>query len=339
MENPIISFCIPTYNRCQLLSENISEIIKQSTENEVYTEICISDNCSTDDTSILIRSLPESPFSKIVYHVNDSNIGPDLNYLKSVELASSELCWFLGSDDKLAEGSLKRFLDQHKSNNSDIYLCERIDCNIDMRPFGRTKWCKINHQMSFQLNDTNELIDYLKKSISLGAVFSYLSSIIFNKKIWDLIEYDHQFTGTAYSHVYKLLKFKDYNTKLTYIPDAMVLCRHGNDHFLANGYTRRFLIDIDGYLLLGRVLFENKNELQYSFLEIMKKEHDYSYLLFIHSISNSKEWLGILMKLKHYRYNNYFLNITPFVPKKISNILYRANNFKKIIVNKFIQRR
>lgn len=332
MDKPVISFCIPTYNRCELLLENVNEIIIQAKNQKINVEICISDNCSTDNTKNVMEALIPPSGIRLIYHRNENNIGPDLNYLKSVDLAQGNYCWFLGSDDKIAEGCIDKFLKIHENVNSDIYLCERIDCNIEMIPFGKTKWSKINELKTCNLNDSKELISYFDDSISLGALFSYLSSIIFNKNVWDLIDYDDQFTGTAYSHVYKLLKFKDYNTTLTYIPDAYVMCRHGNDHFMANGFTKRFLIDIDGYLLLSDVLFENEKELKNSFLKVMKREHDYWYLLFIRSVSDSKEWPNIVEKLIKYSYSHFIVSWTFILPKKLCFMIFKLSNmYKKII--------
>ena len=44
---PVLSICIPTYNRCEYLMNNLQHICEHQ---EYDFEIIISDNASTDDT-------------------------------------------------------------------------------------------------------------------------------------------------------------------------------------------------------------------------------------------------------------------------------------------------
>jgi len=49
MENkPLLSICIPTYNRAECLKESLKKMIPVCSENNI--QICVSDNASPDDT-------------------------------------------------------------------------------------------------------------------------------------------------------------------------------------------------------------------------------------------------------------------------------------------------
>ena len=49
IEKPLLSICIPTYNRAELLRDNLEHIVSDPDfDDEV--EIVISDHCSTDET-------------------------------------------------------------------------------------------------------------------------------------------------------------------------------------------------------------------------------------------------------------------------------------------------
>lgn len=323
MSEILLSICIPTYNRGTLLNLNLLEIIKQANQLKNKIEICISDNASIDKTDEIIKLLPISDYVILKYFKNEKNIGPDLNYLNAVNLASGKYCWFMGSDDIISPNSLNKLFQSELLSDSDIYICNRIDCDYDMKPFFYNKWSEINVNKEFDFIDSNQFINYLELSNSLGSIYSYLSSIIFKKSIWDKIEYDNQFTGTAYSHVYKLLKFRSISSKIMYLPDYLVMCRHGNDHFMKDGIVKRFMLDIDGYLLLANKLFIDDTMIYSAFLSVMRKEHKLTKIILIKSKTNPNEWRHIKRKLVIYGYNKLFLNSLKWIPNRILNIIYK----------------
>ena len=64
-----------------------------------HVQVCISDNCSTDETekivSDAIKVIP------IKYKRNTANLGYARNLLKVVEMADGEFVWVIGDDDLL----------------------------------------------------------------------------------------------------------------------------------------------------------------------------------------------------------------------------------------------
>ena len=52
---PRISICIPTYNRSRHLSNCLNSIILNKNISNLNIQICVSDNCSTDDTEKVVR--------------------------------------------------------------------------------------------------------------------------------------------------------------------------------------------------------------------------------------------------------------------------------------------
>lgn len=73
MNKPLLSICIPTYNRAEYLKKSIESIICQPEFNSDEVEIVISDNCSTDKTEELCRNY-ENRYSNIHYFRNEVNI-------------------------------------------------------------------------------------------------------------------------------------------------------------------------------------------------------------------------------------------------------------------------
>lgn len=110
-EQPILSICIPTYNRADILRDNleiISEQLKRCNNAEV--EIIVSDNCSPDNTREVAANMQKLGLP-IVYNRNAENIGADGNFLKCMTIASGKYVYLLGDDDFFAPNAIGRLLD------------------------------------------------------------------------------------------------------------------------------------------------------------------------------------------------------------------------------------
>jgi len=170
-------------------------------------------------------------------------------------------------------------------------------------------------------------IDYFKSARALGAVFSYLSSIIVNRSSWNSVDYDSTMTGTAYSHAYILLALVADGAKLKYVHDALVMNRMGNDSFAQDGELQRFLLDIDGYLKLASKLFVDE-EVRSIFLNIMTHEHPWYRLAKI-KYFNKDKWTIVQDRLYPFGYSNRsfiaikLIGSTPYLIK-IMRILKRV---------------
>ena len=129
--NPLLSICVPTYNRSKLLKASLLSILEQIEGREDDVELIVSDNCSTDDTADVISSLQKN--MNFVYHRNSENIGAGANfYLLANELARGKYCWLIGDDDFLRKDSLGRLLEILKTNTDvDVVLHECPAHNIE----------------------------------------------------------------------------------------------------------------------------------------------------------------------------------------------------------------
>ena len=52
---PLLSICIPTYNRAELLRSALLSLVPQVKESGGEVELVVSDNCSTDDTRRVVE--------------------------------------------------------------------------------------------------------------------------------------------------------------------------------------------------------------------------------------------------------------------------------------------
>lgn len=83
---PILSICIPTYNRAEVLKQCLESIVTNNYFREDI-EIVVSDNHSTDNTSSIVFEYSKH-YSNIKYYRNKENIGGERNFIRVLNLAT-----------------------------------------------------------------------------------------------------------------------------------------------------------------------------------------------------------------------------------------------------------
>jgi len=73
MERPLVSICIPTFNRAPQLAKTLESIVTQPEFKAGQAEVVISDNASTDETESIGQQYA-SQYHNIHYFRNDQNI-------------------------------------------------------------------------------------------------------------------------------------------------------------------------------------------------------------------------------------------------------------------------
>ncbi len=115
--NPILlSICIPTYNRANVLEQTLSIITSDEEFNE-EVELIISDNCSTDTTREVVSAYAQR-FKNIHYYCNDSNI-KDRNFSKVLSYATGAYLKLQNDYLGFCPGALKYIKEKIQENRSD----------------------------------------------------------------------------------------------------------------------------------------------------------------------------------------------------------------------------
>ncbi len=120
-KQPLLSICIPTYNREKFLQETLDNIVHQDGFNTDDIEIVISDNASGDNTTHIVQGFIEK-YPNIKYVRNDTNIGADRNVLSVLGLWSGKYLWWITDDDIILPWGLAIILDVLRKNTDDIGL-------------------------------------------------------------------------------------------------------------------------------------------------------------------------------------------------------------------------
>lgn len=103
---PLISVCVPAYNRASLLPALLDSLLAQEFAD---FDILICEDSSPEREAIakVVLHYQQMAPGRIRYEQNPVNLGYDGNLRRLVELAHGRYCMFMGNDDLLCPGALE----------------------------------------------------------------------------------------------------------------------------------------------------------------------------------------------------------------------------------------
>jgi glycosyltransferase involved in cell wall biosynthesis len=119
VSNDQLAICIPTYNRQAQLRGCLESLLSQVAEEQLT--IYISDNASTDQTARVVSEFQQK-YPRIIYHRNQTNLGPDGNFTQVLKMASTHYAWLLGDDDRLVPGAVKTVVQAITGQSFDLVV-------------------------------------------------------------------------------------------------------------------------------------------------------------------------------------------------------------------------
>lgn len=81
-QNPLLSICIPTYNRADVLDETLMALFLNPEFDSEKVEVIVSDNCSTDNTIEIIAKYPLVRYYRNDINVKDKNFNIVLSHAR-----------------------------------------------------------------------------------------------------------------------------------------------------------------------------------------------------------------------------------------------------------------
>lgn len=116
----------PTYNRAYCLDKGYKALCRQTLKDFIWI---IIDDGSTDNTKELVQSWIDECKDFEIKYVYKKNGGLYTGYNKAIELADTELCVCVDSDDYLTDNAVEIIINKWKKDGSDEYAgIVGLDC-------------------------------------------------------------------------------------------------------------------------------------------------------------------------------------------------------------------
>ncbi|WP_084612719.1 glycosyltransferase family 2 protein [Pseudogulbenkiania sp. MAI-1] len=184
-DNKEIAFCIPTYNRADVLKESIPALIDIVKEWQIPIYIC--DNKSTDNTAEVIQQLMRE-YSALYYFSNEENIGPENNTVRVLGLPDTKYRWLLGDHYKIKDrATFRSVYEKITSEESYDFIVVNAENRVQDIP------------SQTYTNKESVIID-------LGWHMTMLSTLIYHKESLKKMDFD-RFEGTRFSQTFSILEY------------------------------------------------------------------------------------------------------------------------------------
>jgi glycosyltransferase involved in cell wall biosynthesis len=128
---PILSICIPTFNRAETLHMLLGNIADIKAEQGVNLEICISNNCSTDNTIDVVEKWQK--LFEITLFNQSENIGATRNLQYASTMGTGKWILLIGDDDGFNQSEFSKLLHLLKDAPAEHWHITRVT-NANKRP-------------------------------------------------------------------------------------------------------------------------------------------------------------------------------------------------------------
>jgi abequosyltransferase len=304
---PLLSICIPTYNRGRFLGETLASISEQITPD---IEVVISDNASDDETHEVVQRF-RSRIPRLVYSRNGTNQGFSRNFMRAVELSSGRYAWLLGSDDVVRAGMVARVLEELDSGYT-VYLFDRLEWDADTNEqrLDATLDARVRPSR-FRLSDRRALLRYLHAARTITAMFSFISSVVFRRTAWDRVPFPSHWHDCAFPHAIRLFGMLGSGGELLIVREPLVLSRLMNDTFNPEGkYTiRRLLMDFHGYHMIIAEYWAGDRAVGAAARAVMRRTHPTTDVLKFRRIVRPDEVAELCESLREFGYGRVFVSL------------------------------
>lgn len=225
-----LSVCIPNYNRPDRLEKLVRAVVNQilNLRLERIIEICISDDCSPLNPDFIIEKLKtDYPAVLLNYRRNEQNMGMDHNFLNSVMMAQGKYAWIIGNDDLPTENAFHIFMNVVNDDTyKDVdFIVTPFDCYDYENNYRMTTYPFGSSMGSFMIdtNDRNGLHQLIMNVQSNGAMFDFLSNVIFKRERW--LEHANKFDdkmNTLFIQIYMNMQTLLDGARYLYIPEKII---------------------------------------------------------------------------------------------------------------------
>lgn len=316
----LLSICIPTFERCEYLDKLLLDIANIEKKLLKNIQVCISNNCSKDETEQVINKFREK--INIKSKLNKTNIGAYKNLISVLNMADGDWSIPIGDDDNLG-----------REFHELIYLLKNMSKNTII--FNGVEGHKPNERIfiNFFKNGLTSK-NYIKRKIVKEGLypFGYIGNYTFPT---NLIKKNKNIPKNWF-HIWiflKLLNIKD--TKFYSLKKSIIIFKNKGNLFWT--LNNRCKINIDKLNMLIQLQGEISKKNVKFFLSIIyiRELLDFGNLknfIACRVVSKSKEFkelINLFNNLEKFIFLNkfyiIFMSIITKIPKKY---LIKLINFK-----------
>jgi glycosyltransferase involved in cell wall biosynthesis len=189
-----ITFCIPTYNRLNLLERCINSILQLTFDYKVI----IADNYSLDGTKSYCESLVQK-YDFISYYRHSQNIGSINNFLFVIGKVSTDYISIIADDDYFISENYIEFYKEVQKIDSNLYVARAI--RLDSNNFIKKNLPENGYNNGFYVEESAQ-------NIILSDLFMWSACIFKSNLLFEIIDE---------------INLKDENCRLRNVIDVSIL--------------------------------------------------------------------------------------------------------------------
>jgi glycosyltransferase involved in cell wall biosynthesis len=225
---PLISVCIPAYNRAEVLNELLQSILVQDFEDY---EVVICEDASPQRPQIraVVEALPPASRARVRYFENPSNLGYDGNLRNVIATARGDYCLLMGNDDLMCPGALTTVANGVRSY-ADVGVVLRTYASFDTTPDRINQVFRYFDRERLFEPGVASIVTFFRRSVVLPGMVVRRA---------DAVSYaTDEFDGTLLYQLYivgRILVAK----KGLYLPAVLTLYRNGGIPYFGNSAAER----------------------------------------------------------------------------------------------------
>jgi len=125
-----------------------------------------------------------------------------------------------------------------------------------------------------------ERVDYFRRAVTTTAFFSFCSSLLFRRVLWERAPLDESFVGSCWAHVPRFFANLPHGLRVQYVKESRLFKRGDNDSFLEAGIVNRIGIAVDGFNRIADSLFGHDSEEAFHVRRTLRNEYSLAHLLY-----------------------------------------------------------
>lgn len=165
---PVLSICIPAYNRGDRLKQNLTSILSVNSDE---LEVVVVDNVSTENLEEICAGFQDP---RISYYRNDEPVVAQTNWFRSIRLAKGQWAMLLMDRDLINGKGIPELIEELRRNSA--FGAGRVFCDF----FGRTDDM---YSQTPQIKSVEKFRAREIDTLFIANTFSHPSGNLYNKEL------------------------------------------------------------------------------------------------------------------------------------------------------------